>query len=149
MLEFKLEGWAALNRRRTKELSISKRLIGESEDRRLVGDDSLATNHGTKVLKADGYWAFILTEQESHSGVFFKASHAAVSTQCFSPSFLFFFFKRVSCNLGLPRTQYVEGDFEPLILPPPPSPGITDVQHHANLFSTGDRIFKHARQALY
>lgn len=91
MLEFKLEGWAALNRRRTKELSISKRLIGESEDRRLVGDDSLATNHGTKVLKADGYWAFILTEQESHSGVFFKASHAAIFNSMFL-SFLPFFF---------------------------------------------------------
>lgn len=90
MLEFKLEGWTALNQRRTKGFSILKRLMGVSEDRRLIRDDSLATNHGTKVLKADGYWAFILTEQESHSGDFFKASHAAIFNSMLLSLFFFF-----------------------------------------------------------
>lgn len=56
MLEFKFKGWAGVNWRRTKGLSsILKRLMGSSEDRRLVGDDSLATNDETQLLKADGY----------------------------------------------------------------------------------------------
>ena len=50
MAEFKLERWAGAIWMEDKEGSILRRPMGASEDRRWVGNRSLATNHGTSAL---------------------------------------------------------------------------------------------------